>query len=1056
MRRILLIGCMMVTMVVVHGQVLIKGSVKDSLGNSLEGVTVLEQRSGQRILTDELGMFDIVTIYNSGDLVFQHLGYTSHILPFDSELREVEVVLKMNISQIEEVYISTGYQQIPKERSTGSFVTLDRDLFSQQVSTDILSRLPAIANGIVMDAGTSQSSSNLLVRGLSTINGPKSPLVVVDDFPYDGDIKNINPDIVESITILKDASASSIWGARAANGVIVITTKKGRFDKKPTFELNSTLMIGEKPDLHYIPQMSSSDVVELEKELYSRGFYRSKLNSSSKPVVSPVVDVLDMIDQGLLSERDGSVLLDKWKTIDARAQFDKYIYKPSTTQRYFLSGTGGSTFFTWISSIGYDRSVETLGNSFQRLNLRSQSSYQLTQKLLLSTDVHYTLVRSQSGREGYPNVPGLSPYMEIADEFGNAMAIPRGNRKSFLDTFGEGQLLDWSYYPLTDWEHQITKSHTHGLLGKLEIEYKIVSGLTAGVNYQYERQNALNSTLSDEESYMTRDYINRYTQLKDDGITYIVPKGGILDKGNQTLAANNFRGRINYNNDFGKNNIVAIAGIEFRSANRQSYTNRFYGFNPNNMTVANIDYVHTYPNIITGGASYIQNNQNVGETDTRFVSQFANAAYSYDNRYTLSASMRRDASNLFGLKTNDQWNPFWSAGLAWKLSQERFYHSVFMPYLNLRATYGFSGNVDPSMVAVNTITYGSPSVFTGIPFARYTNFYNPELRWETSKMMNFAVDFRAKNSRFSGSLEYYRKWGQNLFGQAPIDLTTGINPSMQRNVANMRGHGIDIELISQNIDRKMFRWTTALNLSFHKDAIVSYNLSRTLAQQYVNAATPPISGIEGKPVYAIYAYRWAGLDPNTGEAQGFIDGEVSKDYASIVGVGTKEEDLEYFGSAIPTRFGNIRNTLSYKAFNLQIGITFKGGYWFRRQSINYTDLLNNGRGHSDYSNRWQKPGDERNTNVPVNPYTTNSNRDRFYEGASILVEKADHVRLQYIKFGYDLPALSKWKGFHLYFNIQNGGLLWKANKANLDPDFSLGRNRLVTPRTWALGMNINI
>src|SRR5690606_3472984 len=221
----------------------------------------------------------------------------------------------------------------------------------------------------------------------------------------------------------------------------------------------------------------------------------------------------------------------------------------------------------------------------------------------------------------------------------------------------------------------------------------------------------------------------------------------------------------------------------------------------------------------------------------------------------------------------------------------------------------------------------------------------------------------------------------------------------------------------QKIDRKMFRWTTALNLSFHKDAIVSYNLSRTLAQQYVNAATPPISGIEGKPVYAIYAYRWAGLDPNTGEAQGFIDGEVSKDYASIVGVGTKEEDLEYFGSAIPTRFGNIRNTLSYKAVNLQIGITFKGGYWFRRQSISYTDLLNNGRDHREYSNRWQNTGDERYSIGRVNPYTTNSNRARSYEEPSILVEEADHVRLQYIKCAYDIPSLSKSKGFHLEVNI---------------------------------------
>ncbi|PRD56706.1 SusC/RagA family TonB-linked outer membrane protein [Sphingobacterium gobiense] len=1056
MMRIVLLGCMMIMMTFVQGQVLIKGVVKDSLDNGLTNVTVLEQKSGRRVMTDQLGKFELITVNDSGNLVFQHVGYRERMKAFDPNARELLIILDAKVSEIEEVIISTGYQHVPKERSTGSFATVSGELFNQQVGTDILSRLPAIANSVVMDAGRSQGAPQMMVRGLSTINGPKSPLIVVDNFPYDGDINNINPNIVENITILKDAAASSIWGARAANGVIVITTKKGTFNKETTIDLNSMLMIGERPDLYYIPQMAASDFVEMEQELYRRGFYRSKLNSASKPLISPVVDLLDLVDQGMVSKEDAFAQMDKWKTIDTRDQFDRYVYKPSFTQQYFLSASGGSPAFSWISSIGYDRDVQSLGGTYQRLNLRFQNTYNITDKLSLTTDLYYTLARNRSGREGYTNVPSLLPYMEIADESGNALAIPRGNRKSFLDSFGDGQLLDWSYYPLTDWKYQSRNNNATDLLGKVELQYEITAGLSAGFNYQYERQGALSSTLADEDSYMARDYINRFTQFKNGGVEYIVPRGAILDKGSQTLIANNIRGRLNYNKEVGRGHIAAIAGIEVRSANRQSYTDRFYGYNANNMTVGNIDYRHTYPNVITGGATYIQNNQSIGETDTRFVSQFANAAYSYDNRYTVSASMRRDASNLFGLKTNEQWNPFWSAGLAWKLSNENFYRSDLIPYLNVRGTYGFSGNVDPSMVAVNTVTYANPSVFTGIPFARYTNFYNPQLKWETSKMMNLAIDFRTKNSRLSGAVEYYRKWGKNLFGQAPIDLTTGINPSMQRNVANMRGHGVDVELTTINIDRPTFQWRTVVNFSLYKDAITSYHLPRTLAQQYVNVAAPPISGIEGKPVYAIYAYKWAGLDPATGEAQGLLNGEISKDYASIVGVGTKEEDLAYFGSAIPTRYGNILNAFSYGAFNLQVGITYKQGYWFRRSSINYTDLFNNGRGHSDYSMRWQNPGDERITSVPANLYSTNNNRDRFYEGSSVLVEKGDHLRLQYIRLAYDLPRLKSWNSLQLYFNMQNVGLLWKANKAGIDPDFSLGRNRLVTPRTWSFGIKIKI
>jgi len=313
-----------------------------------------------------------------------------------------------------------------------------------------------------------------------------------------------------------------------------------------------------------------------------------------------------------------------------------------------------------------------------------------------------------------------------------------------------------------------------------------------------------------------------------------------------------------------------------------------------------------------------------------------------------------------------------------------------------------------------------------------------------------------KNSRIAGALEFYHKWGRHLFGQAPIDLTTGVNTSMQRNVANMHGQGWDLELTTKNIDHTDLKWNSTLNVSLYKDAIDDYLISRTLAQQYVNVATPPISGIKGKPVYAIYSYKWAGLDPNTGEAQGYLNGEVSKDYTAITGAGTKEEDLNYHGSAVPTLFGNLQNSFSYKGFSLQLGITYKLGYWFRRSSINYTNLFNSGKGHRDYADRWQKPGDELLTNVPVNPYTTNSNRDRFYEGASVLVEKGDHVRLQYINLGYDIPAFKGFKRLHIYINIQNIGILWKANKAGIDPDFNLGSGRTIIPQSYSVGVKTSI
>src|SRR5699024_7963539 len=166
----------------------------------------------------------------------------------------------------------------------------------------------------------------MMVRGLSTIQGPKDPLIILDNFPYDGDLANINPNIVDNITILKDASASSIWGAKAANGVIVITTKKGRFNAPVNVDFKSNITVGMKPNLNYLPQMSSSDFIDVELELFDRNFYNTQLTSSSRPVVSPVVDLLDKLRSGLITQKEADKQIDMWRSVDAREQFSKYMY----------------------------------------------------------------------------------------------------------------------------------------------------------------------------------------------------------------------------------------------------------------------------------------------------------------------------------------------------------------------------------------------------------------------------------------------------------------------------------------------------------------------------------------------------------------------------------------------------------------------------------------------------------------------------------------------------------------------------------------------------------
>lgn len=1032
----------------------------------IEGASISLQGTKLTVSTNEKGDFTIQSVGGStAVLLVNHVGYEPTRVTVNLPQREVlNISLTASTRLLDEVdVVSTGYQQIPKERATGSFSTVSNELFNQQVGTDILSRLPSIANSMVMDnnrAGTPQ----MMVRGLSTIRGPQDPLIVIDNFPYDGDITNINPNIVENITILKDASASSIWGARAANGVIVITTKTGNFNRPVSLDFNSNVTIGAKPDLGYLRQMSSSDFIDVEQELFSRNFYNSQINSTSRPVLSPVVDLLNKVRLGEITETEAQQQIDALRTIDARDQFSQYMYKPSVNQQYFLNAQGGADKFSWTSSAGYDHNKDNLGSTYQRINLRFKNTYRPIERLSLTTGLYYTQSRNSSGRYGYNDVAMKGsvfvPYIQMADNSGNPLPVARNLNQSYISDFGDGKLLDWSYYPLTDWQHETSIRNRSDILATASLDYRIIKGLHATINYQYERQFGLTTSLADENSYTARDYINRFSQIVDENVTYIVPNGGILDKSNSMLNSNNLRGQLNFDNTYGKHNITALIGAETRSAHTQSHQERFYGYDPNTLATGNVDYTKQYPSIINGAGNFISNRQSLGDRTTRFISYFANGAYTYDDRYIFSVSARRDASNLFGLTTNDQWNPFWSAGFAWKLSNEKFYNVDFLPYVNLRATYGFSGNVDPAMVAENTIRYqNNVSSFSGAAMANFNNYYNPELRWETSKMLNLAVDFRLKNNRLSGSIEHYRKNGENLFGTAPLDYTTGVPPYIVRNVASMKGNGWDIQLNSINIDRT-FKWSTTLNFSLYKDQIAEYLIERTLASDYISLGSPPVSGIEGHPIYTMYAYKWAGLDPNTGEAQGYLDGEVSKDYQSITGTGTQVEDLEYFGSAIPTKFGSLINAVSYKNISLQVGISFKADYWFRRSSIYYTTLFNSWIGHSDYAFRWQEPGDELNTHVPVNLYTTNTQRDAFYNGASVLVEKGDHIRLQYVNIAYDLGSalnvVRGIKGLQVYFNASNLGLLWKANESDIDPDFNIGPATIKSPANYSLGLRAKL
>jgi TonB-linked SusC/RagA family outer membrane protein len=1044
-------------------QYTLKGQVlSEENGAALAGATLSLKQAKTHTNSNAEGLFILNIKHFPDTLMVSYAGFKTQtrILSLENKPSYLKLRLIPHIKSLQEVVISNGYQILPKERATGAFSNISNQLFNQQTSTNILERLEATASGVLADRGTAGAQVKLMVRGLSTLGGPREQLIVLDNFPYEGDINNINPNDVESITILKDAAAASIWGARAGNGVIVITTKKAKANQPLAIEFNSNLTAGEKPDLFYLKEISASDFIDVEQLLYSKGYYQSQINSSTKPLLSPVIELL--IKRGMAPDIEKQNIDDQinaLRNLDVRNDFSRYLYNESINQQYAFNVRGGSARHSWLFSSGYDQNLSNLDAGYSRLNLRFNNTLNISQKLSLSTNLYYTLSNTKSGKPPYGSISAkansIYPYARFADGDGNPLPIGKQYREGFLESFAGKGLLDWKYYPLEDYKHSKNSSKRQDALLNMALDYKILDGLKLSLQYQYEKQYDTDKSLQDKDSFFTRDIINSFTQIATDGkLTRNIPMGDILDLSHAEMNSHQLRGQLYLDKAWQNHQLTVLAGTEVRQNISESDLYRTYGYNPENLAFGTIDLTRTYPKLVTGSGDFIPDERSFGKTNARYLSFYGNTAYTYLNRYTVSGSIRRDASNLFGVSTNNKWKPLWSAGLGWNISKESFYHSNILSDLKFRMTYGFSGNTDPARTAVTTLYNMGNSSYTLLPFYGFDQYANPSLKWETVKQVNAAADFNMLNGRLGGSVDLYWKKGTDLYGSIPIDYTTGVGLTVKRNVATIKGKGIDIVLRSLNTSGPV-RWETDVNFSYHKDQIEDYYITSLQGSNFMLSGGTRISGLKGNAIYAVYSYKWAGLEAETGLPQGYLNGTISKDYNAITGAATTVKDLNYHGSAIPVYYGSAGNTLSWKQFSVTARVLFKLDYYLKRAGMDYSNLFSSWAGHSDYAKRWQQPGDEKKTAVPALVYPLPGGMNAFYTNAEPLVIKGDHIRLQYVTVNYILNKVSNpklpLKTINFYLNVNNLGIIWKANKEHIDPDYA-GINTLLPPKTFTAGI----
>jgi TonB-linked SusC/RagA family outer membrane protein len=1055
----------------------IKGVIINEANEPVEGASVKVKNTDKGTSTNEKGEFTIEDVNENSVLEISHITYETQEIKVNKRT-EINISLKAKVGKLVDVVINTGYQKIPKERSPGSFGFINNEQINRKAGTDILSRMEGAAVGVLFDRrqlAANQSAiglNNILIRGLSTMTESiRGPLVVVDNFPYNGDINNINPNDVENITILKDAAAASIYGSKAGNGVIVITTKHGQFNQPFKLYLNNNIQIFDKPNLFKYPKMSSSDFIDFETFLFGNNFYDGDLTNPRFPALSPVVEILNKRLLNQLSSSDSAAQIQNLRNSDLRNDFEKYIYKTSINNQYALSLSGGGSILKYSISGGYDRTSSNLvGNEGRRITLRSNNTLMPVKNLEIGIGLAYanSLTHNNSlGDIGASNYSyrnrTLFPYAQFADFNGNHLAVDKDYRAGYTDTAGNGKLLDWKFRPLDELKNNDNSNKLEDLVLNINASYKLTSFLTLNVQYEYEHTTGSAKNFHSDQTYFTRNLINLFSQIQGPDITYMIPQGGIMDLNYSELTAHQARTLLNFTHSWKtKHRIYGFVGGEIRETKDNKNIQRLYGFDANTYSNSNVDYISRFPQYGNRGTSIIPSRSGIGLLTDHIVSVYGNGAYTYADKYTFSASVRKDAANLFGVSANNRWKPFWTVGGSWDIFKESYYKSKLFPELRLRATYGYQGNVNNSLSPYTILGYLSASnnIFN-IPSAGIVSPANPELSWESINQLNLGLDFTV-GSRVGGSIDVFKKKSNNLIWDAPIDPTTG-RASVKSNSASMIGKGIEAKISSTNI-KGWFEWRSELGFSHIINTVTNYAAADVLDKLFTGSSLISsgltILGFRKSSPYAIYSYNFAGLDPSTGDPLGYLGKSVSKDYTAIFDQFFSDTaNIKYHGSAIPTTYGFFNNIFRYKGFSLLVNINYSFGYYFRKSTISYYDLINAGAQHPDYPKRWKAAGDEQRTTVPSLIYPlSDSKRDDFYANSSANVLKGDNIRLKNIRVSYDLNTSSKKnfpvKNIQMYGNIENLGIIWRANKEGLDPDYDVINNAYPVPKVFTAGFNI--
>ncbi|RAJ81840.1 TonB-linked SusC/RagA family outer membrane protein [Chitinophaga dinghuensis] len=1059
----------------------IRGKVKDNNGSPVPGVNVMILGTSKGCITNESGEFTLESDKQLVTLVFSSIGFESKKVVVNGK-DALTVVLEPNVQALQQVVV-TGYQTISRERSAGSFTKVDGAMLqSKSGSMNVVDRLEGLVPGFAVN--NSAKADKFLIRGATSVNGNRAPLFVVDGVPME--LENltslVNPNDVESITFLKDATAASIWGARAANGVVVVTTKKGKFtNRSMKVSYDGFLSFKGLPDYNYLHMMNSRQFVDAAKETFNPTVHTwNKVTTPAagnlEPVVYPHETILYNLNRGIIDQAMANKSLDSLASLNNRGQIEKELLQPGMLSNHSLSFTGGGNFHSYYGSFAYTNQQNNDKSSLQRFGINLRQDFQINKSI--KADITTNVSQESSRQFVISNLPDLNtylPYMMFRDQNGNTLSH---SSIKFYQPFRENaekqSKLNLDYNPLDDAAHnsnnKVTVSSVR-LNGGLNI--KLVKGLTYEGRGQYQLINSKGFSYNDQQSYAVRSELAHYTVAATTPqgmpVYYLPSSGGFYKTVNNQNTSWTVRNQLMYDNHWRneKHQLNMLVGSEVR-ANKQMNENSFkrgFDFQTNTYQLYD-EYSLTLngvkkPVIGTStptSSTFNSSTYKYAELEDRYFSLYGNGAYTFNRKYNLNSSVRMDQSNLFGTERSQQYKPIWSVGAGWLLSNEPFFQVSQISRLNVRLTYGLGGNAPkPGDGSTRDIIMAtSSSLFNGMG-AQYTPLSpgNKMLTWEATHTLNAGIDFEILNQRINGSLDIYNKTTTNLLGQQNVDATTGWY-AVYGNLGKMTNKGFDLQVNSKNISGDKFSWNTLLTLGLNINKVVQ--LSRF---QALTIDDKPNSWfVEGYPAYSIFGFNYVGLN-NQGNPQILTAGGKTVVKMSDA----KPEDISFAGSTQPKWYGGMTNTFRYGQFDLSCLVVYNFGFYMRKDVNRFYSGRLSANLQESFANRWKQPGDEAFTDIPgYIPLITNVNdrNTNFYRYALNNIERADYVKLRDFTIGYHLPAAVAGKAGmeSCRFYVQlNNVMLWKMNKDDIDPEYYnlvQGTRTLAMKPFYTIGLNVRL